>query len=176
MEILFYLHASIAVMAIGLAMFTTHAVHALLYMIFSLLCLAVSMYILSAPLAAALEVIVYAGAIMVLFVFAIMLLYLPATRAKERAPFKKSQMVLGLVAFAIFWGELSFVLNSGFLKSDFPLLISTKDIASALFKTYGFLLELISFVLLAGLATAIFVGRSFMAQRSSLGVENHDST
>ena len=54
----------------------TRAVHALLYFIVSLLAVAVIFYVLGAPMAAALEVIIYAGAIMVLFVFVVMMLNL----------------------------------------------------------------------------------------------------
>ena len=63
----------------------TKAVHALLYLIVSLLSVAVIFFILGAPFVAALEVIIYAGAIMVLFVFVIMMLNLgPQTAARER--------------------------------------------------------------------------------------------
>ena len=50
--------------------------HALLYLIVSLLAVAVVFYTLGAPFIAALEVIIYAGAIMVLFVFVVMMLNL----------------------------------------------------------------------------------------------------
>ena len=59
--------------------------HALLYLVVSLLSVALIFFMLGAPFAAALEVIVYAGAIMVLFVFVVMMLNLgPQTAAQER--------------------------------------------------------------------------------------------
>ncbi len=58
------------------------AVHALLYLIVSLLAVAVVFYTMGAPLVAALEVIIYAGAIVVLFVFVVMMLNL-GTQARE---------------------------------------------------------------------------------------------
>ena len=48
--------------------------HALLYLVVSLLAVAVVFFALAAPFVAALEVIIYAGAIMVLFVFVVMML------------------------------------------------------------------------------------------------------
>ncbi|HYW86024.1 MAG TPA: NADH-quinone oxidoreductase subunit J, partial [Spirochaetia bacterium] len=51
-----------------------NAVHALLYLVVSLLAVAIIMFLLGAAFVAALEVIIYAGAIMVLFVFVIMLI------------------------------------------------------------------------------------------------------
>ena len=65
----------------------TKAVHALLYLIVSLLAVAMVFFVLGAPFVAALEVIVYAGAIMVLFVFVIMMLNLGAAgRGAGNAP------------------------------------------------------------------------------------------
>ena len=52
----------------------TKAIHALLYLVVSFLALALVFYVLGAPFVAALEVIIYAGAIMVLFLFALMLI------------------------------------------------------------------------------------------------------
>jgi NADH-quinone oxidoreductase subunit J len=53
-----------------------NVVHALLYLIVSLLAVAVVFYVLGAPFVAALEVIIYAGAIMVLFFFVFLILYI----------------------------------------------------------------------------------------------------
>src|SRR5512133_953502 len=62
-----------------------NAVHALLYMVLNLLALALAFVLLGASFAAALQVIVYAGAIMVLFIFVIMMLNLgEAAVAQER--------------------------------------------------------------------------------------------
>ena len=60
-----------------------NAVHALLYLVVSLLAVAVVFFMLGAPFVAALEVIIYAGAIMVLFVFVVMLLNLGAPRSSS---------------------------------------------------------------------------------------------
>ena len=59
--------------------------HALLYLIVSLLAVAMIFFVLGAPFVAALEVIIYAGAIMVLFIFVIMMLNLGGAHAKEEA-------------------------------------------------------------------------------------------
>src|SRR5699024_2009798 len=75
-EIAFYIAAIVAVLATLRVVMHTNAVRALLYLVVSLLAVAVAFYTLGAPFAAALEVIVYAGAIMVLFVFVVMMLNL----------------------------------------------------------------------------------------------------
>ena len=74
MMLLFYLAAAIAVISTAAVIVQTNIVHALIYLILSLLAVAVIFYVLGAPFAALLEAIVYAGAIMVLFLFVIMML------------------------------------------------------------------------------------------------------
>src|ERR1700751_221296 len=74
MVTLFYLAGTLAIAATLLAITRRHAVHALLYLVVSLLAVAVDFYTLGAPFVAALEVMIYAGAIMVLFVFVVMML------------------------------------------------------------------------------------------------------
>ena len=85
MLIAFYVAGARALLATLMAV-TRNAVHALLYLIVSLLSVAVTFYTLGAPFAAALEVIVYAGAIMVLFVFVVMLLNLGPGRGSGGGP------------------------------------------------------------------------------------------
>ena len=65
-----------AIISTVLTITRLNAVHALLYLVVSLLAVAVAFYTMGAPLVAALEVIIYAGAIMVLFVFVVMMLNL----------------------------------------------------------------------------------------------------
>ena len=78
MELLFYVAATIALLATGLALTRANAAHALIYLIVSLLAVAVVFFLVGEPFAAALEIVIYAGAIMVLFVFVIMMIG-PAT-------------------------------------------------------------------------------------------------
>ena len=86
MTIVFYIAGAVAIVATALMITRLNAVHALLYLIVSLLAVAVVFYVLGAPFVAALEVIIYAGAIMVLFVFVVMMLNLgKQAAATERA-------------------------------------------------------------------------------------------
>ena len=80
MEVAFYIAAIVAIVSTVLTITRLNAVHALLYLIVSLLAVAVVFYALGAPFVAALEVIIYAGAIMVLFVFVVMMLNLGSAR------------------------------------------------------------------------------------------------
>ena len=76
---LFYSGAVVAVIATLLVIVQTNVVHALIYLVLSLLAVAVVFFSLVAPFVAILEAIVYAGAIMVLFLFVVMMLNLGQT-------------------------------------------------------------------------------------------------
>src|SRR5215831_1555180 len=114
MPIVFYVAAAVAIAATILMLAQLNAVHALLYLIVSLLAVAVIFYDLGAPFVAALEVIIYAGAIMVLFVFVVMLLNLgeQSTRA-ERALLTPSMWIGPAVLAAILLAEFVWMLVSG---------------------------------------------------------------
>src|SRR5512145_606118 len=83
MNLLFYISAIVAVVSTFLVITRKSAVHALLYLIVSLLAVSLVFFSLGAPFVAALEVIIYAGAIMVLFIFVIMMLNLDRETAHQ---------------------------------------------------------------------------------------------
>lgn len=76
MEIAFYASGFVAVVATLGMLASRNPVHGLLYMIISLLSVAVIFFAVGASFAGVLEMIVYAGAILVLFVFVVMMLNL----------------------------------------------------------------------------------------------------
>ena len=81
---LFYVLAGAIVATTGMAISQRNLVHAVIYLVFSFFGSALLFYLLGAPLLAALEVIVYAGAIMVLFLFIIMMVKMELI--EERMP------------------------------------------------------------------------------------------
>jgi NADH-quinone oxidoreductase subunit J len=70
---IFYALALIILVTTGLAITRRNLVHAVIYLIFSFFGSAMLFYLLGAPILAVLEVIIYAGAIMILFLFIIMM-------------------------------------------------------------------------------------------------------
>ena len=91
-----------------------HAVHALLYLIVSLLAMALIFFALGAPFVAALEVIIYAGAIMVLFVFVIMMLNLGRQAAEQERQWLAPAAWIGPgILAAILLAEVVYVLARG---------------------------------------------------------------
>ena len=80
---LFYILGAVAVVATAMAVTRRNPVHSVIYLVNSFFALAIIFYLLGAPLVAAWEVIIYAGAIMVLFLVIIMMLGLAPQEAPE---------------------------------------------------------------------------------------------
>lgn len=158
MESAFYLAGAVAVLATVLAVTRLDAVHAVLYLIVSLLATAVVLYTLGAPFAAALEVIIYAGAIVVLFVFVVMMLNLGrAAVAQERAWLAPAAWVgPGLLALVLL---VEVLLVAAPAPPTAVEAIAAKDVGVALFGRYLLAVELASMLLLAGLVGAYHLGR-----------------
>ncbi len=160
MLFLFYLTAAVALIATYMVITRLNIVHALLYMVVSLLAVAVIFFLLGAPFIAALEVIIYAGAIIVLFIFVIMMLNLgPQSVAQERQWFNWRTW-RGLVVLAgVLLLELMLAFRFGYLPAQDLEELSPHEVAISLFGPYLLGVELASLLLLAGLVGAYHLGR-----------------
>lgn len=166
MNFLFYISAFVAVIATVLVITRTNAVHALLYLIVLLLAVAIIFFTLGAPFVAALEVIIYAGAIIVLFVFVIMMLNLGTSSAKQESALLTPRIWIGpSVLCVILAGELFYFLIGGHSPVPDPGIVSTKQVGIALFGPYALGVELASMLLLAGLVGAYHLGRQENKER-----------
>jgi NADH-quinone oxidoreductase subunit J len=159
MSTVFYISALVAVVSTAMVITRSSAIHALLYLIVSLLAVAVVFFVLGAPFVAALEVIIYAGAIMVLFVFVVMMLDLAPT-AEHAVPLLPLRAwigpaVLGLILIV----ELAYVLLGDSTPPAGTRAIEPKEAAVALFGPYLLGVELGSLLLLAGIVGACRLGR-----------------
>ncbi len=160
MNALFYIAAAVAVFATLMVITRAHAVHALLYLIVSLLAVALVFYLLGAPFAAALEVIVYAGAIMVLFVFVVMMLNLGAHSVQAQRQWLRPAMWIGpSVLAAVLLAELVYVLAGSPAPAAAPVTVGPRAVGLALFGPYVLAVELASIMLLAGLVGAYHLAR-----------------
>lgn len=160
MEAVFYLAAAIALIATGLVITRTHAVHALLYLIVSLLAVALIFYVLGAPFAAALEVIIYAGAILVLFVFVVMMLNLGEAAAVQERDWLGPGVWIGPAVLAVLLlAELVYLLNAGIAGPKPATVVDAKEVGIALYGPYLLAVELASLLLLSGLVGAYHLGR-----------------
>jgi NADH-quinone oxidoreductase subunit J len=160
MNAVFYISAAVAVLATSLVITRSNAVHALLYLIVSLLAVAVIFFVLGAPFVAALEVIIYAGAIMVLFVFVIMMLNQgPQSAEQERAWMRPTAWIGPALLAAVLLGELVYVFSGAASEAAGGESIGPAEVGTSLFTTYLLGVELASMLLLAGLVGAYHLGR-----------------
>lgn len=159
MQAAFYFAGAVAVLATILTITRTNAVHALLYLILSLLAVAVAFYTMGAPFIAALEVIIYAGAIMVLFIFVVMMLNLGERAAALERQWRSPGMWRGPSILAVLLLiEVAYLLfRSGGVQGP-GAFVEPKQVAIALFGPYLIGVELASMLLLAGMVGAYHLG------------------
>ncbi len=168
--VLFYIAASVSLITTILVITRTTASHALIYLIVSLLSVAVIFYLLGAPFAAALEVVIYAGAIMVLFLFVVMMLNLgPSQIAQERRWLEPRMWIgPGILTLILFIEMVYMLAGTPVLTSGEA--VSAKAVGERLFTTYLLGVELAGFLLLAALVGASHLGRRYMrARREEIG-------
>lgn len=159
LNLIFYMAAAVVTAATGLAVTARQAVHAVCYLVVSFMGTAVIFYILGAPLLAALEVIIYAGGIMVLFLFVIMML--KDRLSPEEKPGRVKQwlpaMILAGISAVQAW-LLIFADPGSRLRP--PAVMGTPgEFGRILFQDYWFPVEIASLLLLAALIGALYLGR-----------------
>lgn len=160
MQYAFYIAAVVALLATVRVITNSNPVHALLNLIVSLLAVAVIFFALGAPFAGILEVIVYAGAIMVLFVFVVMMLNLgDAVVMQERAWIKPGAWVGPSLLVLVLLAEMLYVLTGMGTHPAGLTTVGAKEVGVALYGPYLLVVELASFLLLAALVAAYHLGR-----------------
>jgi NADH-quinone oxidoreductase subunit J len=156
----FYTAAAVAVIATLMVITRRHVVHALLYLVVSLLAVAVVFYTLGAPFVAALEMIIYAGAIMVLFLFAIMLLNLGPRTVERESEWTQPGAFLGpAILTAVLLAEFLWMLAGAGMAGGETANVTPEAVGESLFGPYLLGVELASLLLLAGLVGAYHIGR-----------------
>jgi NADH-quinone oxidoreductase subunit J len=160
MNLLFYISAVIAVISTVLVVTRTNAVHALLYLVVSLLSVALIFFSLGAPFVAMLEILIYAGAIMVLFVFVIMMLNLGGEPAKFESQWLSPGTWIGpSILCIVLLGELLYMVITDKARLASVSILTPKQVGIALLGPYVLGVELASMLLLAGLVGAYHLGR-----------------
>jgi len=157
--VLFYIAATVAVFSTVMVITRLNAVHALLYLIVSLLAVGFVFYLMGAYFAAVLEVIIYAGAIMVLFVFVIMMLNLgKATIGQERAWLRPGMWIGPALLSLALMTELIVMFVQG-VDVAAGHVVEAKSVGILLYGPYLLAVELASMLLLAGLVGAYHLAR-----------------
>ncbi len=159
MMLLFYLAGAVALISTVAVITSSNVVHALVYLIISLLSVAVIFFALGAPFAAMLEAIVYAGAIMVLFLFVMMMLNLgQATEDQEKAWLRPRLWIGPAILVLVLLVQLVTVLLTQQVDLA-PREVGVRELSLLLFGPWLLAVELASMLLLAGLIAAYHIAK-----------------
>ena len=189
METAFYIAGAVAIISTVFTITRLNAVHALLYLVVSLLAVAVAFYTMGAPLVAALEVIIYAGAIMVLFVFVVMMLNLGQRAVESERRLMQGTIWVGpSVLSALLIVEVVYLIARAGLTGVPPGLppgmpapfgtgvLTPKQVGIALYGPYLIGVELASMLLLGALVGACHLGRPVSKKAEARYDRNSDGS
>ena len=160
MQQTFYIVSSIAVLATLMVVTRHNLIHALLYLVVSFLAIAVVFYLLGAPFMAALEVIIYAGAIVVLIIFVIMMLNLKEEAVEQERQWLSGKIFIGPVILSlILLGELLYIITTTeSIKLSYQA-VDAKAVGMSLYGPYVIGVELSGILLMSGFVGAYHLGR-----------------
>ncbi len=163
MTITTFVAASSAAIAGSLLMVTRrNPVYSAVWLLLAFVAVAVLFLSLSAPFLAAIHVLVYTGAILVLFLFVIMLLNLKPEEYGEEYPVqvKASIAVLCAVLFGVIavpvWNDASLWVPA---VSQNPDLGSVENVGNVLFRLYGLPFELVSVLIIVAMFGAMVLAK-----------------
>jgi NADH-quinone oxidoreductase subunit J len=150
----------LAIMFALMVVFSRNPINSVLYLVMTFFCIAGHYLLLNAQFLAVVHIAVYAGAIMVLFLFVIMLMNLNQDSEPQKTVFSKiiAGILGGLLLFvmvgALKGAETLQITRNGY--SDAGLV---KNLGKVLFNEYLFPFEIVSILLLAALVGAIMIGK-----------------
>lgn len=156
---IFYSASAVAIATTVLVILSRNPVYAVLYLIMSLFGVSLVFYTLGAPFVALLEIIVYAGAIMVLFLFVVMMLNLGQVREEPdlQRPSRKQLILPGGFALILLIEVIAVFIQGG-AQPAAGAVQSPQAIGRALYDTHFLGVELASLVLLIGIIGGLRLG------------------
>ncbi len=173
----FYFLSFLAVLSALMVVFSKNPVHSVLYLVITFFCVGGHYLLLSAEFLFAVHIIVYAGAILVLFLYVLMLLNLNS----ETEPHKKS---ISRLAAVISGGLLMLVLvaalkgaeGSQIMPGANPEIGLVKNLGSLLLNEYLLPFEVVSVLLLAATVGAVMLGRTRLETEPDAGKRSKENT
>ena len=154
----FLILAAVAVAGAVSLILQRHPIHSALSLIVVMVALAGLYLLQGAEFIAAVQIIVYGGAIMVLFVFVIMLLN---AGEEERTNLSRMARFVGVPLGVVFLIEVAYWIAraTSHMTQSSPQAVSTRDLSKLLFREYVFPFELTSFLILIALLGALVLAR-----------------
>jgi len=162
-SLLFFTVAAIAITSGILVITCRNPINSALSLVVTFFCLAVFYVMLDAPFLAAVQIMVYAGAIMVLIIFVIMLLNIQAETGKRTA----HALIIGCVIGFFILAETGWLLKGGVISEnrgpmDQALILKaghTELIGTAMFGDFLLPFEITSLLLLAAIIGAVVLAK-----------------
>jgi NADH-quinone oxidoreductase subunit J len=156
----FYIAAAVAVFATIMLITRYNMIHALLYLVVSFLAISVIFYILGAPFVAALEIIIYAGAIVVLIIFVIMMLNLKEEAiAQERKWITPGILIVPSFLSLVLLAELVYIFVDTDTTAGAHTIVDAAAVGRSLYGPYVIAVELSGILLMSGIVGAYHLGR-----------------
>ncbi|MBS1646619.1 MAG: NADH-quinone oxidoreductase subunit J [Bacteroidetes bacterium] len=157
---LFGILSFLAIMFALMVVFTRNPINSVLYLVMTFFCIAGHYLLLNAQFLAVVHIVVYAGAIMVLFLFVIMLMNLNQdTEPQKTLMTKLIAGLIGGVFLAVLVGTLKGAEQLSFSQTGASQIGMVKNLGIVLFKDFLFPFEIASVLLLGALVGAIMLGK-----------------
>jgi NADH-quinone oxidoreductase subunit J len=159
---------TIAAFILGFAVLvvsTKDTVHSVLFLVLDFLFVAALYVLLNAPFLAAIQVLVYAGGIVVLYLFVVMLVNLKRPPEAHQDPHRRTRLGFGLAAAVLL--ELGAIATYGYMRPPTPLPVlinippggNTEQVGWLLYTSYLIPFEIASMLLLVAMIGAIVLAK-----------------
>jgi len=169
-SVLFYVLSGLAVAASALVIGQRNPMYSVLLLIVSFAALAGLYIVLDAPFVAMAQMIIYAGAIMVLFLFVVMLLNAPQEDGAgwdRTHPLRRPGVArIGILLAVVLVAELGWALTKVVAldtpvgaRADGALVSSVRELGKVLFTDYAFAFEATSLLILVAMVGAVVLAR-----------------
>lgn len=160
-QYLFYFLSFVAIFCGLLVVISKNPVHSVLYLVLTFFAIAGHYILLNAQFLAIVHIVVYAGAIMVLFLFVIMLLNLNhETEPHKHAAWKAAAAIAGGLLMITFVGALKGAENAGMPSGGFDTQVGLlSNLGKVLFTEFLFPFEISSVLLLGAMVGAVMIGK-----------------
>jgi NADH-quinone oxidoreductase subunit J len=159
-QYIFYFLAFLAIISALMVVISKNPVHSVLYLIITFFAIAGHYVLLNAQFLAAVHIIVYAGAIMVLFLYVIMMLNLNAEVEPHKSRWLKfAATITGGLLMIVLVGALRNVSQTGLPQNPDTEIGLVKNLGRVLFNDYALPFEVSSILFLAAMVGAVMLGK-----------------
>lgn len=168
MENLFYFLASLTLLCALMVVLSKNPVHSIIFLVITFFTISGHYVLLNAQFLAAVNIIVYAGAIMVLFLFVIMFLNMgkQGQELKTSALTKIAGTIAGGLLFVIIIAALKDVQTGGYNAENFDSQIGmVENLGKVLYTQYLLPFELASVLFLVAMVGAVMLGKKETGER-----------